>query len=77
LATRRAPPYTWGSIGPETYWASGSSDPGATTAATSVTATAAADPRAHPRQREDGGDPVGVSSRTNPTTARHAAIAAG
>jgi hypothetical protein len=46
-------------------------------AATRATATATADTRAHQRQRGDGGDPVGVSSRTNPTTASTTAIVTG
>jgi hypothetical protein len=46
-------------------------------AATSVTATATAETRVHQRQRGEGGDPVGVSSRTNPTTASTAAIVTG
>jgi hypothetical protein len=40
----------------------------------SVTATATAGTRAHQRQ---GSDPVGVSSRTNPTAASTAAIVTG
>ena len=43
----------------------------------SVTATATAGIRAHQRQRAEGGDPVGVSSRTNPTAASTAAIVTG
>ena len=39
-----------------------------------VTATTTAETRAHRRQRGEGGDPVGVSSRTNPTAASTAAI---
>ena len=46
-------------------------------ATSSVTATTTAETLAHQRQRGEGGDPVGVSSRTNPTAASTAAIVTG
>ena len=51
--------------------------PGPTVSARTKTTGPAAATQAHQRQRGDGSDPVGVSSRTKPTKASPTMVVAG
>src|SRR6266508_800032 len=69
LATSTTPLKPRKSNGPPTAWYRGSNGPPASVTTTSKTTGAATMILAHQRQRGDGSDPVGVSSRTKPSKA--------
>jgi len=77
LAISRTPPRPRKSSGPATAWYRGSNDPSASVTTSSKLTGAAPVTQAHQRQRGEGSDPVGVSSRTKPIKTSAANTVAG